>query len=113
MPVWNIEFFPPSGERHSPYDYIIGLSDPNERDLIRHRLETLSKLQIEDWPWVKKHTGDIRQLDADPNRVMFCLDQRTIVVLHVFRKTGQKTRRKDKNGAMIHYDRYIEQQKGW
>jgi phage-related protein len=110
MSIWDIVFFPPSSERYSPYDYITGLSDPAESRKIRHRLEALGELEIGDWPsqWVKIHTGDIWQLKADPHRVMFCLDHRTIVVLHAFRKVGQRTRRKDVQRAMIHYNMYIE-----
>jgi phage-related protein len=112
MPIWRITYYPPPGEHDSPYDYILGLSNPNERTLIPRRLDILADRQIEDWIWVKKHTGDIRQLDVDPNRVLFCLDQRTIVVLHVCRKKGQKTRPKDTKRAIIHYDEYWQQKKG-
>jgi phage-related protein len=114
MPVWRIVYFPRSGERHSPEDYIEGLSHLSEKALIRRRLETLSELQIGDWPegWVKVHTGDIRQLYVGPNRILFCLDHRTIVVLHAFRKSGHKTGSKDTRRAINHYNRYIELKEG-
>jgi phage-related protein len=114
MPIWNIVFFPPFGERHSPYDYILALSDTREKAQIWHRLSTLRGLEIGDWPhrWVHKITADIWQLTAGNLRIMYCLADRTIVVLHAFRKMGQKTLRKDIERAEIHYKEYLSRMKG-
>ncbi len=114
MPIWDIEFFPPSGERDSPYDYILALSDNVEKVQIRRRLNTLRELELGEWShrWVHKITTDIWQLTAGNNRLMYFLDGRTIVVLHACRKVKGKTRRQDKERAIIHYDEYMAQKKG-
>jgi phage-related protein len=110
----RIEFFPPAGKRHSPFDYISNLSNNAQRAQIVHRLDTLKKLEIGDWPhtWIHKIRGAIYQLTAGDHRIMFCLDNKTIVVLHICRKVKQKTRRKDIKRAEIHYNEYVTQKKG-
>ncbi len=78
------------------------------------RLETLSKLEVGEWPhtWIHKIAGAIFQLAAGNQRIMYCLDAKTIVVLHACRKVKQKTLRKDINRAEIHYNKYMSQKKG-
>ena len=114
MSTWHIIFFPPSGERHSPYDCILDLSDKSEKAKIIHRLKTLSEIEIGDWPntWIHKLTDKIYQLTAGQVRIMYCLDYDTIVVLHVCRKVKRKTLPKDIARAEAHYDRYMSQKKG-
>jgi phage-related protein len=111
---WQIDFFPPSGESNSPYDYIRDLPNASEKAQIIHRLETISELEIGDWPhpWIHKLAGKIFQLSAGDNRVMFCLVARTIVVLHACRKVGRRTKRADIQRAQIHYDEYMSQIQG-
>ena len=114
MSTWQIVFFPPTGERDSPYDYILSLSDESEKASVIHRLKTLRKLEIGDWPntWIHKLTDKIYQLTAGHIRLMYCLDYGTIVVLHACRKVKRKTLRKDIARAEAHYDRYMSQKKG-
>jgi putative component of toxin-antitoxin plasmid stabilization module len=109
MSIWRIIFFPPSGERYSPYDYVRDLSNPAEKAQIALRLETLSKLALGDWPhtWIHKITDNIFQLTAGNHRLMYCLDEGTIVILHACRKVSQKTRSKDIKRATTNYHRYM------
>jgi len=108
---WKVDFFPPSGEDDSPYDYILGLSSKKEQGQIFHRLETMSKLEMADWPSLKVHkiVDKIFQLPAGANRALFCLDSGTIVVLHACRKAGRKTKPADIQRAQIHYAEYMSQ----
>ena len=110
MPKWTVTFFPPSGERFAPEDYIVNLSDKSEKTQIIKRLESLRQLDIADWPhtWYHKLTGKIYQLTVGDNRLMYCLDEGKIVVLHVCRKVKKRTHKKDRKRAKIHYDRYME-----
>jgi len=114
MRIWDIIFFPPSGESHSPYNKFLNWPDKRERAQVVHRLETLRELEIGYWPqtWIHKITGKIFQLSANKCRVMFCLDGKKIVVLHICKKVSQKTRRGDVNRAETHYNEYMLQKKG-
>ena len=114
MPKWTVVFYPPSGARFSPVDSILSLDDEAERGQIAHRLETMAKLDVAQWPhtWVHKITGKVFQLTAGDNRVMYCLDEKRIVVLHVCRKVRQKALAKDIKRAKSHYDSYFTQKKG-
>jgi phage-related protein len=111
MPKWTVVFFPPSGESDSPYDCILGLSNNAEAAQILHRLSALSELDLTDWPhsWIHKISGKIYQLTAGNNRVLYCLDEKQIVVLHVCRKVKRKTLSKDISRAETHYYEYITQ----
>jgi phage-related protein len=111
---WRVIFFPPSGENNSPYDYIRDLSDASEEAQIWHRLDVMSKLKIGDWShrWIHKIVDKIFQLSAGDNRLMFCLDEGAIIVLHACRKGKRKTRRVDIQKAQSHYDEYMSQKEG-
>ena len=114
MPIWDIRFYPPSNEQHSPYDYILTLPSPDEKAHILRRLDTLRKLELGEWPhtWIHKIGDEIWQLTAGSNRIMYCLDEKTLVVLHACRKKGQKTRPQDIQRAEIHYAEYMAQKRG-
>ena len=106
---WQVKFFPPGGERHSPYDYIRGLENAKEQAQIAHRLQHLQQTELADWPhtWVHKIDDKIFQLTAGQSRLMYCLDGDTIVVLHACKKVAQKTRKQDIARAERHYNRYM------
>lgn len=109
--MWNSQFFPAKGERHSPFDYIINVSPASEKAQIMHRLKTIQELPLNDWPhtWIHKIDDKIYQLTAGKHRLMYCIDKETIIVLHACRKRGQKTHQKDINKANKHYRDYISQ----
>jgi hypothetical protein len=101
---WKVDFFPYSGENNSPYDYVLGLSSERERERIILHLDAMSKLEMAEWQSLKVHkiVDKIFQLPIGAHRALFCLDEGTIVVLHVCRKVGRKTKRKDIQRAQIH-----------
>ena len=109
MYIWKIDFFPPSGERSSPFDFVNGLSRESDAAAVIHRLESMRKMEMVDWPsaWVHKLVGKIYQLTAGAFRLMYCLDQGTIVVLYACRKKGRRTNPQDLERAEIHYRRYF------
>lgn len=115
MSLWNIKYFPASGERNSPYDVIRSLTNTGESASIMHRLGVMRKTDVGDWPQifkVHKVVDKVYQLPAGDWRVMYFLDNRTIVVIHVCRKVKGKTLPKDTRRAEIHYNRYMLQKKG-
>lgn len=106
---WQVRFFPPGGERQSPFDYIRDLESASERAQIAHRLEHLQRTELADWPhiWIHKIDDKIFQLTAGQSRLMYILDGDTIVILHACKKAAQKTRKKDIARAQRHYERYM------
>ena len=110
MPIWHIIYFPPSDGKDSPYEYIKGLSDKSEQAQITRRLKELSERELVDWPssWVHKVDDKILQLTAHDHRIMFCIDQGELVVLHACRKVKGKTHTRDLKRACINYTAYFE-----
>ena len=112
MAIWNIVFYPSSGSRHSPHDYIGSLSKKNEIALIYRRLKTIQELPMEEWPskWIKK-IGSTYQLAADNQRVYFGLEEKTIVVCYACRKVSQKARKEDLRRAEENFKSYHEERR--
>ena len=107
--VWQILFFPPRGERNSPIDFIKDLNQSSVQASILHKLQSLSERDFAGWRefrWFKKFKGEIYQITEGSYRVMCCLDDRTIVVVHAFRKKTQQTKKKDINRAQSHCHKY-------
>ena len=109
MTRFQVVFYPPKGENHSPQDTLEGLDEPQRTSIQKH-LERYEKLEYVLWPrsWSKKHTGDIRQSDKGDYRIMFILDEPYLVVLHIFRKQGQKTHPRAVNRAISNYQAYLD-----
>lgn len=110
MSLWDVRFFPPSGNRNSPEDYIYKVI-PLEADQVSivRWLQILSHREISDWPNTKIHklTGDIFQLTVGKYRLSFVLDVRRIIVLHCCPKKGQKTKKIDLQRAELNYKDYL------
>lgn len=110
MSLWIVLFYPKSGDKHSPADYINNIIPrPADRASIVDWLIKLSEREIGDWPNTRIHkiTHDIWQLTVGNYRVSFVLDSRFIVVLHCCRKRGQRTHTKDKRRAELNYESYL------
>lgn len=109
MGHWTVIFFPTEDQRNSPFEYILGLT-PAEQEKITHRLETLSKLELAEWPqlWFHKINDKLYQLTCDSHRLMYCLDSNKIVVLHACKKVGRKTHPRDVKRANINYEGYLK-----
>ena len=115
MIAWKIEFFPASGKRYSPYDVIRSLTNTGVSGTIMHRLDVMRKTEIGDWSRsfkAHKIADKIYQLPAGNWRVMYFLDTRTIVVVHVCRKVKGKTHPRDIARAETHYNQYMLQKEG-
>jgi phage-related protein len=114
MPDWPIVFYPPPGEQDSPYDYIASLANPHEKAHIMRRLDVLGSTPQGAWPdrWMHKISDNIWQLTVGDNRIMYCLCEGTILVLHACRKKGKKARPKDIQRAEIHYAEFMERKRG-
>ena len=109
MSVWSVVFYPKSGERHSPYDFIKSIPNKDDQVRITRWLVQLSQSEYGDWPFTKIHklTGKIFQLTVGKYRVMYTLDDRVIVVLHCCRKVSRKTKPKDLQRAEKNYEAYF------
>ncbi len=107
MPIWEIIFFPSSGSRYSPEDYIYSLNSKPEIAQIQHRLKSLSELEIAQWPslWIKP-IHRLYQLKADAHRLYFGIDKRKLVVCHACRKVAQKALQADLERAEINFNNY-------
>ena len=111
MPIWQIIYFPPPDGKDSPYEYIKGLANESERAQIALRLRELSERRPVDWPssWIHKVDKKILQLTANDNRIMFCIDEGKIVILHACRKAKGKTLPQDLKRVRINYTGYFSQ----
>lgn len=110
MGMWQIIFYPPKGERHSPYDFLKEMPDGSAQAQIVHRLRVISELPLSDWPsWTHRVEGKIYQLSSGAYRVMYFLDGEDIVIVHAFRKKSRKTRRSAINRALDHRTRYFDE----
>lgn len=109
MTFFQVEFYPPKGENHSPFDILTAL-DESRRTSIRKHLEKFEKIEYHHWSrsWSKQHTGDILQFDSGDYRIMFVLDRPYLIVLHIFRKQGQKTHPRALRRAISNYEAYQE-----
>lgn len=109
MAFWQIVFYPPKGERRSAYDFILSLPAV-EQAAVTHRLGTMRSFHFADWPggWFNQLEGKVFELYVDQYRIAFCLDDRTIVVLHAFEEDRQRTHPRDLDTAIRHYNRYLE-----
>lgn len=112
MTYFKVRFYPPPGERHSPYDILMDLNR-TRRTAIRNRLRTFQEIEYEHWPrsWSKQHTGPIKQFSSGDYRVMYVLDnlqgEDLMIVLHIFRKRGRKTTARQQNRVEANYEAYL------
>ena len=109
MAKWKIEFYPKSGHRNSPRDFITSRIDENERAQFAHRLNVMRDYEIVDWPkgWTKKLEQHIYQLKAGNIRLMFCFDGRKIIIAHACRKVSRRTLERDLERAKFNCNEYF------
>lgn len=110
MKLWNLVFFPESGERNSPYDRLnVGDCSPQEKANIISKLKHLQELKQIDWPskWAKP-IEEFKELVHGDFRVFHVLVEDTIVVCHVCRKVGQKAKKRDIRLARANLEGYQE-----
>jgi phage-related protein len=114
MYLWDIEFFPPRGQRLSPHDIFSNWPNAAEKANARHKLDYLRENQYADWPktWYHKVDQKILQLSANDMRIMFCIKDRRIVILHICKKGSKKTHKRDIDRAKRHYKLFQEDTKG-
>lgn len=112
MTKFRVVYYPQRGERHSPYDILKSLNR-KRRTSIRKRLDACEDLEYEQWPrhWSKQHSGDIKQFSSGSYRVMYVLDnlqgEDLMIVLHIFRKSANKTTPKQQNRVEANYEDYL------
>ena len=108
---WEITYYPPSGHRHSPTDYIQSLTNPVEVNIIKRRLETIAQLETHEWPsgWIKLIIKGVYQLTAGNHRIYFSLDgNKIIVVCYACRKVSQKALKSDLERAEANWASYCK-----
>lgn len=108
--MWKVKLYPPSGERHSPLDYINNLDSEKDQSKIRNKLGTFSKLGLGEWAgdWVHFFEDHVWEIVSGNHRLMFCYHDDSIVVVYACKKVGQKTRPRDKKRAMKNYNDYFD-----
>lgn len=107
--VWKILYFP-SPEESEPAHYLQALPVQEQVRVIGH-LELISDRPVAEWrglKWLKIWEGKIWQLDGKQTRVAFCIDEDSLVVLHAFKKTKNKTAKKDIQRIHRQHEAYLE-----
>lgn len=109
MRLWEVEFYPAEGKAHSPADSLEQIEDDAEKSKILHRLGHMEKEKISEWPanWLNHLEDKLWELYGTNYRAIYCLDEGTIVVLHVCKKVSRKTRKRDLERARIHFNEYF------
>ena len=107
MAVWTVVFFPPSGHKYSPEDFVLSIDRKADIASIKLRLETIAKLEIVNWPngWIERYEK-LYQLKAGDYRLYLGIDGRKIVVCHICRKVSQKAKREDIDRAKLNWLNY-------
>ena len=107
MPIWNIVFFPPKGDRNAPTDKLREICNAKEQAHFRKKLGLLRELEYKDWDfsWLKQVTG-FYQFRHGNFRGYFKLDGKTIVVLHFCRKVQDEATEEDLRVASNNWARY-------
>jgi hypothetical protein len=108
MNIWDVIFYPPKGERHSPVDTLNYTLRPTEQAHVMHRLGVLGNLETGKWPhtWVKL-VNTIFQLTVGDFRVYFGIAGRKMVVCYICRKVSQKARQSDLDRARSNFEEYL------
>jgi hypothetical protein len=110
MPIWNILYFPPEGERNSPINSLkTRLSDDEQADLTE-RFSKMGDLEMTEWAnnW-RKHIGALYQLTSGNFRAYYGIRGRLIIIVHICRKVGQKAKPQDLKIAeqnLVDYEKY-------
>ena len=106
MATWKIVFYPPAGNRNSPVDALFDLCNQTEQALITEKLSVAREFEPWEWPnWIKLVSG-IYQIRSGDFRIYFDLDDNSIVVTHICRKTTPKAKTKDIAIAKNNFARY-------
>jgi phage-related protein len=107
--VWKLIYHDEPGNP-SPRGYISGVS-ASDRANIDHRLNYLRKHPINEWPraWIEKLEGKIWELRSGAHRILYFLENDTIIVVHALRKRGRKISRNDISLALRRMTYYLDQ----
>lgn len=110
--IYQIRFYPESGGRFSPVDFIQSLTNTNEVAVIKRQLETISCFYPQYWGQygkIEKVVKDLYQITAGNHRLYCLIDGEYIVVVFICRKVGRKARRQDLDRAVINQRRYLDE----
>src|SRR6266508_1579191 len=110
MPIWNIIYFPPEGERNSPVNSLKARLNEDEQANFVERFSKMSELEMTEWAhnW-RKRIGAFYQLTSGNFRAYYGIRGRLIIIVHVCRKVGQKAKTQDLQTAeqnLIDYEKY-------
>ena len=106
MGKWEIVFYPPEGEKHSPIDILKHIPRPSDQALITRRLDLISDLEMGDWPHWVKMVESLYQVTAGDYRVYFDLDGKKMIICHICRKVSQKALKSDLDRARNNFNNY-------
>ena len=110
MKIKEIEFFPKEGERNSPEDSLQNICSEDEQASILGKLEKLLEIPKNNWPYKwSKPVKEFNQLTQGDFRTLYKIVQEKIIVLHIFRKVGNKTKKKDIDIARANLYDYLEE----
>ncbi len=111
-PIYDLEFFPGSGQKYSPADFIEGLTNKTEVAIIERRLGLLMNHPQMEWGHyveITKIDENLLQITAGSHRFYCCVDDNTIIVFYICRKVSQKALRQDLKRAGINRDLYLKE----
>lgn len=119
MPVFEITYYPPPGEAHSPFDAIQAINLPSEQTKINTTLNIMAGVQQKEWGTVAKikiiknayRNTNLLQVTAGNYRIyLIAAGPHLIVVHYLCRKVSDKARRNDLRQAVRNLERYITEQ---
>ena len=90
-----------------PRDYINSLSN-SEIASIDLKLETMAETEPYLWPWVAPVDGKLWRIRYGNHRLLYCLNEGDIVILHAVRKRGRRLDRNDVELAKARMDRVYD-----
>lgn len=115
MPIFEVYYYPPAGQNHSPVDVLHNPKIIQSSDAINieNHINALASLPRMGWPpkWVKPVKG-LDQLTVGNFRVYILLDGKRLVIYYICRKTSQKAKDTDLNHARNNLQDYYDNKKG-
>jgi len=111
--IYKVIFYPNSGNRLSPYDFLIKLKNPGDKARVLRHLGTICDFYPQYWQDhtnIKLIADGLYQLTSGSIRSYVCIDRYMLVVVYMCRRVSNKTRPIDKERAIGNMVRYFQEE---